>query len=193
VDEDGSTTANGYRHVGVQNPDGEKSWRGWKNPITARLLCPIEYVEEFKNDPDKCADVSSWAPQYFTNYLLSSTLMKLRQGELRLNDNRGDPKFPAFLYDEDAMNGTFTTGLLRGPLLLAVSSESVYYEDRRRSRPASRYTLPSLFRLLPRLAQRHRQSEGTPKSMEWRRSSPRRFVTQRSTFVETFSESWPYV
>ena len=51
--------------------------------------------------------------------------MKLRQGELRLNDNTGDPKFPAFLYDEDAMNGTFTTGLLRGPLLLAVSSESV--------------------------------------------------------------------
>ena len=51
--------------------------------------------------------------------------MKLRQGELWLNDNRGDPKFPAFLYDEDAMNGTFTTGLLRGPLLLAVSSNLV--------------------------------------------------------------------
>ena len=57
--------------------------------------------------------------------LLPSTMMKLRQGELRLNDNTGDPKFPAFLYDEDAMDGTFTTGLLCGPLLLAVSSESV--------------------------------------------------------------------
>jgi len=56
---------------------------------------------------------------------LSSTRMKLRQGELRLNDNTGDPKFPTFLYDEDAMDSTFTTGLFRGPFLLAVSSDSV--------------------------------------------------------------------
>ena len=59
VNKDSSTTANGYCHVGVQNPDGEKSWRGWKNPITARLLCPIEYIEEFTNDSAKCDDISS--------------------------------------------------------------------------------------------------------------------------------------
>lgn len=49
------------------------------------------------------------------------TRAKLAQGELPLNDNVGDPKFPAFLYDEDIMDDSLTTGLLRGPLLLAVS------------------------------------------------------------------------
>lgn len=46
------------------------------------------------------------------------------QGEIPLNDNTGDPKFPAFLYDEDIMDGSFATGLLRGKLLLAVRSTS---------------------------------------------------------------------
>ena len=48
--------------------------------------------------------------------------MKLRQGELALIDSAGDPKFPAFLYDEDATDDSLTQGLFRGPLLLAVSS-----------------------------------------------------------------------
>lgn len=47
--------------------------------------------------------------------------MKLKQGELPLIDNTGDPKFPAFLYDEELMDGSLTQGLFRGPLLLAVS------------------------------------------------------------------------
>ena len=54
-----------------------------------------------------------------------------------------------------------------------------------------RYILPSLFHLLAQPAQRRRPSEGMPKSTEWKRSSPRRFVTQQFTFVLTFSESWP--
>lgn len=48
--------------------------------------------------------------------------MKLRQRELALTDGTRDPKFPAFLYDEDAMDTSLTQGLFRGPLLLAVSS-----------------------------------------------------------------------
>ena len=52
--------------------------------------------------------------------------MKLRQGELPLIDNTGDPKFPAFLYDEDAMDSSLTQGLFRGPLLLAVSPNHVH-------------------------------------------------------------------
>ena len=51
-----------------------------------------------------------------------STRRKLRQQELPLNDNAGDPKFPAFLYDESATDGSLSAGLFRGPLLLAVSS-----------------------------------------------------------------------
>lgn len=52
---------------------------------------------------------------------LSSTRQKLIGGELALNDSVGDPKFPAFLYDEDVMDGSFMMGLFHGPLLLAVS------------------------------------------------------------------------
>jgi hypothetical protein len=58
---------------------------------------------------------------FLLNFTFFSTRQKLMQGELPLNDSVGDPKFPSFLYDEDAMDGSFTTGLLRGPLLLAVS------------------------------------------------------------------------
>ena len=42
--------------------------------------------------------------------------------ELLLIDNDGDPMFPLFLYDQDLMDGSATRGLLRGPLLLAVSA-----------------------------------------------------------------------
>jgi hypothetical protein len=48
-------------------------------------------------------------------------MMKLSQGELPLIDVTGDPKFPAFLYDEDIMDGSLVQGLFRGPFLLAVS------------------------------------------------------------------------
>ena len=78
------------------------------------------------------------------------------QGELPLNDNVGDPKFPTFLYDEDVMDGSFMTGLLRGRLLLKVCP-TVFM---RRMSPIDglfcRHTLPSLSRLLPLLVQRCR-------------------------------------
>jgi len=122
---------------------------------------------------------------------LPSTRMKLRQGELRLNDNTGDPKFPVFLYNEEAMDGTFTTGLLRGPFLLAVSSDSVTMKANIAHGQHLRCSLPSLFLPLPRLVRRRHQSEGMPESMGWRRLSPRLFVTQRFTCVPTFSESQP--
>ena len=51
----------------------------------------------------------------------SRTVQKLAQGELVLVDNRGDPKLPAFLYDEEITDGSLAQGLLRGPFLLAVS------------------------------------------------------------------------
>ena len=48
--------------------------------------------------------------------------MKILTRELSLIDGGGDPKLPLFLYDPDLMNGSTTQGLLRGPLLLAVSA-----------------------------------------------------------------------
>lgn len=56
--------------------------------------------------------------------------MKLSQGALALIDKNGDPKFPTFLYDEDAMNGSFAAGLFRGPLLLAVSLYHPHVRER---------------------------------------------------------------
>ena len=55
--------------------------------------------------------------------------MKLRQGELPLIDNVGDPKFPAFLYDEDAMDSSLAQGLFRGPLLLAVRPDHTHTRE----------------------------------------------------------------
>lgn len=56
--------------------------------------------------------------------------MRLRQGELPLIDNTGDPKFPAFLYDESVMtDGSLTQGLFRGPILLAVSLCHLHTRD----------------------------------------------------------------
>ena len=36
-------------------------------------------------------------------------------------DSKGDPKLPAFLYDDDLMDGSLARGLFRGPFLLSVS------------------------------------------------------------------------
>lgn len=44
---------NVFEHIKVRNPGAHKSWRGWGNPITARLLCPIEYIAQFKANPDE--------------------------------------------------------------------------------------------------------------------------------------------
>lgn len=44
---------NAYQHISVKNPGTTKSWRGWESLITARLLCPIDHLAEFKADPDR--------------------------------------------------------------------------------------------------------------------------------------------
>ncbi|KAF9778072.1 hypothetical protein BJ322DRAFT_1114612 [Thelephora terrestris] len=101
--DDGSAAANALSEFTklVMNPASTKSWCGWENLVTARLLCPIDNLSEFKVDP-------------------GSTRAKLRDGSLKLVDSKGDPKLPAFLYDKDLMDGSITQGLFRGPLLLAV-------------------------------------------------------------------------
>ena len=48
----------------------------------------------------------------------------LNHCRLPLIDRESYPFFPVFLYDEDAMDGTATKGLFRGPLLVKVSFAS---------------------------------------------------------------------
>ena len=55
---DGKAAVNMYQHVDVQSPGSTKSWRGWGNPITSRLLCPVEYIAQFKADPDGYVNIS---------------------------------------------------------------------------------------------------------------------------------------
>ena len=114
----GNTVTNTFQCVQVMDPAAVKSWRGWESPVTARLLCPIDYVAQFEADPDECVTTFD-----FLRFLIPfvSTRRKLRQQELPLNDSAGDPKFPAFLYDESATDGSLSAGLFHGPLLLAVS------------------------------------------------------------------------
>ena len=66
--EDGSSAVNAHQCVRIHTPDSTKSWRGWGNPITARLLCPIDYIDHFNESQDEYANMSSlWS---FTNNLL---------------------------------------------------------------------------------------------------------------------------
>lgn len=37
-----------------KNPEMHKAWRGFESPITARLLCPVNYLQRTKEDPGGC-------------------------------------------------------------------------------------------------------------------------------------------
>ena len=78
--------------------------------------------------------------------------MRLSEGELPLINSVGDPKFPAFLYDEDAINESFAWGLFRGPFLLVVSLGCFYVRDS--VDKVFRYINTSLCHLLQLPAQR---------------------------------------
>ena len=49
---------------------------------------------------------------------LPSTRESIKGATLPMKDRENQPFFPAFLYDKRMMDGTLTTGLFRGPLLL---------------------------------------------------------------------------
>lgn len=53
LDRNGNAPVNAYQVIGVKNPDASKSWRGWGNLITARLLCPIDHLAEFETDRER--------------------------------------------------------------------------------------------------------------------------------------------
>jgi hypothetical protein len=177
---DGTTSLNAHQCVKVKNPGATKAWRGWCNPITARLLCPVDYIAQFKVDPEGCADASPLG--IFTDIVSFSTRNKLSNGELTLVDRTGDPKFPAFLYDEDTMDGSLAEGFLHGPFLLAVS---LRHPQKRKhfSLPTPRST-PSYFYLLQRLlAQKHPRSEGMQGYMVWRGLFPQQSAMPQYTFA----------
>jgi len=83
--------------------------------------------------------------------------MKPVERELPLIDSSGDPKLPAFLYDQDLADGSMTQGLFHGPLLLAASVPLLV--KWKVTNPGSfRFTCKSLYRHLPQLVRRHHQS-----------------------------------
>ena len=45
-----------YQHLNITNPGMHKSWRGWENVVTARLLCPVDYIAEFEADSNECVN-----------------------------------------------------------------------------------------------------------------------------------------
>lgn len=57
-----------------------------------------------------------------TQYPKTRTIEKLKDGLLPRADRDNVPKFPSFMYDEDMVEpGKVTSGLFRGPLLVAAS------------------------------------------------------------------------
>jgi hypothetical protein len=35
------------------DPETNKAWRGFKNCTTGRLLCPVKYLQRFKDNPEE--------------------------------------------------------------------------------------------------------------------------------------------
>jgi len=106
-------------YIDIAKPEESKDWRGFNHGITARLLCPARYIDQFKRDAEayvRCLICCICV--LITKY---RTRRDLKQRRLRLIDREGYPFFPVFLYDEDMMDGTATKGLFRGPLLVKVN------------------------------------------------------------------------
>lgn len=38
-------------YINISHPERFKDWRGFNHIVTARLLCPAKYVEQFRRDP----------------------------------------------------------------------------------------------------------------------------------------------
>jgi len=106
-------------YINLPSPETTKDWRGFNNTITARLLCPAKYVEQFKGDPEGYARCFSY--RIFILIVERRTWQDLKHRRLRLIDREGSPFFPIFLYDEEMMDGTTTKGLFRGLLLVKAS------------------------------------------------------------------------
>jgi hypothetical protein len=120
-DADGCTAGYIRSYTSCLSPNTIKSWRGFENILTARLLCPVDYLEAMKADPEQSADpslleITSTADRT----MFFRTRQNIVERKLRLVDSEGDPKFPVFLYDEELMDGSITKGLFRGPVLLTV-------------------------------------------------------------------------
>jgi hypothetical protein len=120
-DVDGHAAGGIHSYTTCLSPNTIKSWRGFENILTARLMCPVDYLEAMKADPEQSADLS---PPEITGaadrIILPRTRQNIVERKLHLVDSEGDPKFPVFLYDEELMDNSITKGLFRGPVLLMV-------------------------------------------------------------------------
>jgi hypothetical protein len=91
--------------------------RGFNHPIFARLLCPIELLEDFNSNPTTCVLYHTPAKAYISN----SYMQKLRDGIIPVTAD----SFPAFLYEDPGAYDPddMDHGLCRGYLLVCVSSD----------------------------------------------------------------------
>ena len=106
-------------YINITKPELSKEWRGLNHGITARLLCPAKYIEQFKRDPE--GYVGHLAVHFWILTTECRTRQDLKRRHLQLIDRESYPFFPIFLYDEDMMDETATKGLFHGPLLVKVS------------------------------------------------------------------------
>ena len=95
LDENGNPTVNAHHHISIKDPAISKSWRGWGNPITSRLLCPVDYIAQFKANPDEYA--AHLARSTFINhYALQHQAEIVSGGDPAQRQHRGS-KVPSFL------------------------------------------------------------------------------------------------
>lgn len=106
-------------YIDSPSPGTSKVWRGFNNTITARLLCPAKYLEQFKGNPEGYVQLFSHHGYVLT--VECRTRRDLKHKRLLLLDSECSLFLPTFLYDEEMMDGTTTKGLFRGLLLVKVS------------------------------------------------------------------------
>ena len=95
----------------------KKSNRGWNNPYTAHLLCPLKHLQEFDRDPQQ---VLALIYDQLTGFSESLRLFmnKVLDGTLKIKTSQ----WPLFLYPDDTVYNPecIDEGLFRGSLMIQV-------------------------------------------------------------------------
>jgi hypothetical protein len=114
-------------YAAVHSPEGElrpqinlssskSNTRGLNHPMLARLLCPIQYLDQFDENPERCIYLMSLLD--LSHSPLTRTILDLQEGRIRLTSE----DFPAFMYAAGMYDPhDMEIGLLRHEFPLAVS------------------------------------------------------------------------
>jgi hypothetical protein len=103
----------------IKSSSSKADTRGWNHPLTARLMCPIQYLEQFDDDPKQYVLLTLALIQIAYLTLPWTRMMQdLQEGRISFTAD----EFPAFMYAVDSYDpNDMEKGLLCHEFPLAVS------------------------------------------------------------------------